>query len=73
VVTSRTRGGSATSYPDAGDATTVFFVNFDAGDWLVRTMGSASDRKDEPLEALGYTTWADGDRERTLVRLSVED
>jgi hypothetical protein len=52
----------------------VFFVNFDAGDWLVRTMGSASDRKDaEPLEALGYTTWADGDRERTLVRLSVED
>lgn len=60
--------------PSAADAMSVLFVDFDAGDWLVETTGNDRDRADaEPLDALGDTRWADGDRERTLLRLTIED
>lgn len=59
--------------PNADEATSVLFVNFDVGDWFVK-MSSDGDRANaKPLEALGFTVWADGDRERTLARLTVED
>jgi hypothetical protein len=60
--------------PDADDATSVFFINFDAGDWLVKMMESDKDRANaKPLDALGFTVWADGDRERTFARLTTQD
>lgn len=60
--------------PDAADSMSVLFIDFDAGDWLVESTGNAEERANtEPLDALGYTRWADGDRERTLLRLTVED
>lgn len=59
---------------DAGDATSVLFVDFDAGNWLVEAMETGSDRADaEPFEALGVTVWADGDTERTVARVTVAD
>jgi hypothetical protein len=60
--------------PDADQATSVFFVNFDVGDWFVKMMSSDEERANaKPLESLGFTVWADGDSERTLARLTVED
>jgi hypothetical protein len=60
--------------PDADDATSVLFVNFDVGDWFVKMMSSDKDRANaRPLESLGFTVWADGGRERTLARLTVAD
>jgi hypothetical protein len=59
--------------PDAADAASVGFVNFDAGDWAVRT-ASRADRPDtEPLAGLGYSLHDQGDRERTVLRLTTED
>jgi hypothetical protein len=60
--------------PDAKDATTVFFMNFDAGDWLAKAVASDGDRKDaEPLGALGMTVTKDGDQQKVLYRLSFDD
>jgi hypothetical protein len=60
--------------PNPDEATSVFFVNFDAGDWFVKMMSSDEERANAtPLESLGFTVWADGDSERTLARLTVED
>ena len=59
--------------PDAADAASVGFVNFDAGDWAVQS-ADRSDRPDtEPLAGLGYSLHDEGDRERTLLRLTTED
>lgn len=57
--------------PDADKATSVYFLNFDAGDWLAKAAGS--DRKDvEPLQALGETVTKDKGEQRILVRLSFD-
>ncbi|HET8961391.1 hypothetical protein [Nocardioides sp.] len=59
--------------PDAADAASVFFLNFDAGDWLDRSV-SPSDRPDaEPLAAVGYSLQDEGDRERVVLRVTTED
>jgi hypothetical protein len=59
--------------PDAADAASVGFLNFDAGNWAVQT-ASRSDRPDtEPLAGLGYSLHDEGERERTVLRLTTED
>jgi hypothetical protein len=66
-------GSFRDAVPDGGDAASVFYLNFDAGDWLARSM-AASDRADaEPLAGFGYSLQDEGDRERTLLRLTTED
>jgi hypothetical protein len=58
--------------PDADRATTVHFMNFDAGNWLAKAAGS--DRKDvEPLQALGETVTKEKGQQRILFRLSFDD
>jgi hypothetical protein len=59
--------------PGAADAASVFYLNFDAGDWLAKASG-ASDRADvDPLAGFGYSLQDDGERERALLRLTTED
>jgi len=59
--------------PDADKATTVYFMDFDAGDWLAKT-APRRDRKDvEPLEAAGLTVTKDKGGQHVLFRLSFED
>jgi hypothetical protein len=66
-------GAFSDAIPDAGEAASVFYLNFDAGDWLARSVG-AHDRADaEPLAGFGYSLQDEGDRERTLLRLTTED
>jgi hypothetical protein len=60
--------------PDADQATTVYFADFDAGDWLAKAVGSDDDRKNvEPLEASGLTVTKDKGEQRILFRLSFDD
>jgi hypothetical protein len=60
--------------PDAEKATTVYFMNFDAGDWLAKVAETDADRKDvEPLEALGATVTKDKGEQRVVFRLSFDD
>lgn len=69
-----TGAGSFTdAVPDAGDAASVFYLNFDAGDWLTASMDPSERPDAEPLAALGYTLRDEGDRERTLLRVTTED
>ena len=66
-------GSFPDAVPDAGDAASVFYLNFDAGEWLAESVDK-SDRPDaEPLEAVGYSLQDEGDRERTLLRVTTED
>lgn len=60
--------------PNAKNATTAYFVNFDAGDWLANLAAAEGDRKDaEPLGALGMTVTKNGDQQKVLYRLSFDD
>jgi hypothetical protein len=57
---------------EAEDASTVVFVNFDAGDWLTNLASgdrTASDNL-EPLEGLGLSVWQDGDTAHASLRLT---
>ena len=66
-------GSFPDAVPDAEGAASVFYLNFDAGDWLAQTV-DRSDRPDaEPLAAVGYSLRDEGDRERTLLRVTTED
>ncbi|HET6624843.1 MAG TPA: DUF3352 domain-containing protein [Nocardioidaceae bacterium] len=71
--------------PDADEATAALYVNFDAGggwaedlaDELAATAGpdpSESDAQENiaPLDALGVSTWRDGDVQRGLLRLTTD-
>ena len=66
--------------PDSEDASAVLYVNFDAGGgdgWLADLVGSfdSKDASDNvaPLEALGVSSWTDGDTTHGLLRLTTED
>jgi len=60
--------------PDADKATTVYFTNFDAGDWLAKAAPSGDDRRDvEPLEAAGLTVTKEDSQQHVLFRLSFDD
>ncbi len=61
--------------PDAKDATTVSYVNFDAGDWLTGLAADDNTQKDlAPLDALGVTVTQKKDhQQRILLRLGFDD
>ncbi|WP_435769155.1 hypothetical protein [Nocardioides sp. SYSU DS0651] len=59
--------------PDVEGATTVTFVDFDANDWLVRSMTTDADRADaEPLDTAGLTVTDSGDEHRVVLRLTLD-
>jgi hypothetical protein len=58
--------------PDADKAATVLYINFDAGDWLVK--GAGSDSADaKPLHALGMSVTKSDGQQHILLRLSFDD
>jgi hypothetical protein len=58
--------------PEAGDAASVLFIDFDAHDWLVKSM-SKKDRADaEPFGALGFSRTVKDGEDHTLVRLTTD-
>ncbi len=66
-------GSFPDAVPDAADAASVFYLNFDAGDWLAASVDKPDRPDAEPLAAVGYTLHDEGDRERTLLRVTTED
>lgn len=58
--------------PGAGDAHTVFFLDFDAEDWLVRGAGKNDAADAKPFDTLGMTRSSDGDLDKIVVRLSFD-
>ena len=76
--------GSTDAYesvvPDSDKASSVFYVNFDAGDgdgWLADLVGELDSADGaanvKPLEAFGISSWVDGDETHSLVRLTTQD
>jgi hypothetical protein len=59
---------------EAEDASTVVFVNFDAGDWLTNLVSGERGASDnlEPLEGLGLSLWQDGDTTHASLRLTTD-
>ena len=57
---------------EAGDASAIFFVNFDAGDWLVKVASGDQELTDnlEPLEGLGLSAWQEDDAGHAVLRLT---
>jgi hypothetical protein len=66
-------GSFTHAVPGAADAASVVYVNFDAGDWLARSLSKADRPDAEPLAAAGYSVQDEGDQERTVIRLTTED
>jgi hypothetical protein len=65
--------------PDAEDASSVFYVNFDAGDgWALELAEQAGEgapeakENVEPLDALGLSTWVDDDVQHALFRMTTD-
>ncbi len=59
--------------PEAGDASAIFFINFDAGDgWLVKAAGDDPQVADnlEPLGGLGLSAWQEDDASHALLRIT---
>ena len=61
--------------PEAGDASAILYVNFDANGWLddlVESLDAPEDVVDnvKPLKALGISNWTDGDESHSLVKLT---
>lgn len=60
--------------PEADRATSALFVGFDAADWATRLAGGDAEARAnlEPLDALGISSWRDGDFQRGLLRLTTD-
>jgi hypothetical protein len=73
--------------PDAEKASAVFYVNFDANNWAEDAAGAVDEMESgftgeedtsstkanvAPLDALGFSSWADGDVQRGLFRLTTD-
>jgi hypothetical protein len=64
--------------PHAANASSVFFLNFDAGDnWLVKVLkdaGAPADVTDnvEPLSAVGIASWMDGDVSHGVLKITTD-
>ena len=60
--------------PRADDATAVYFLDFDAGDWLAKLAEADGDRANaEPLDAVGMTVTKEEGEQRILLRLGFDD
>ncbi|WP_091117364.1 DUF3352 domain-containing protein [Nocardioides psychrotolerans] len=60
---------------EAGDAGSIFFVNFDAGDgWLAGLAGDDGEARDNlgPLEGLGLTGWLDDEVGHMVLRVTTD-
>ncbi|MET0524071.1 MAG: DUF3352 domain-containing protein [Nocardioides sp.] len=58
---------------EPGDASSIFFVNFDAGDgWLVKIAGDEKDVAEnlEPLEGVGMSAWVEDDSSHVVFRVT---
>ncbi len=58
---------------EAGDASSILFVNFDAGDgWLVKVAGDDQEAADnlEPLEGVGMSAWVEDDASHVVLRVT---
>jgi hypothetical protein len=57
---------------EAAEASAVFFVNFDAGDWLVDLAGGDREAVDnlEPLEGFGMSVWQEDETAHVVLRLT---
>jgi len=60
--------------PEADRATSALFVGFDADGWLARLAGDDAEARAnlEPLDALGISSWRDGDVQHGLFRLTTD-
>ena len=73
-------GGLATPTPSRtwcreDDASSIFFVNFDAGDnWLAALAGDDAEIRDnlEPLAGLGITAWEDDGVGHSVLRITTD-
>jgi hypothetical protein len=59
---------------ESDKASVVLFVNFDAGDWLVRVAGDDKSVAENlrPLAGFGITTWKDDDYTHGVLRLTTD-
>ena len=58
---------------EAGDASSILFVNFDAGDgWLVKVAGDDQEAADnlKPLEGIGMSAWVEDDASHVVLRVT---
>ena len=56
-------------------ASSIFFVNFDAGDgWLANLAGEDADIKEnlEPLSGLGFSGWSDDEVNHSMLRITTD-
>ena len=60
---------------ESGDANAIFFVNFDAGDWLTSLAEGDQEigRQPAPLEGLGFSSWTDDGASHAVFRLTTND
>ncbi|HWI42394.1 MAG TPA: hypothetical protein VNS81_02165 [Nocardioides sp.] len=59
--------------PDAGDAASVTYLDFDAGDWLADLAESDEERRNlAPLDNAGLSVTTDGSRQRMLLRVTLD-
>ncbi len=63
--------------PEASDASAIIYANFDADNWLVdlvKDLGAPGEVVDnvEPLEALGMSSWTEGDEVHTLLTVTTQ-
>ncbi|MBD8869234.1 DUF3352 domain-containing protein [Nocardioides donggukensis] len=63
--------------PNAEEAASIFYLNFDAGNWLVRLaeFDQNGETKENlaPLQAFGISSWIEDGEAHSLVRLTTED
>ena len=59
---------------EGDDASAVFFVNFDANDWLAGLLEGQQEAQDNvaPLEGLGMTSWVEDGTSHGVVRLTTD-
>ncbi|KRF17383.1 hypothetical protein ASG90_08855 [Nocardioides sp. Soil797] len=61
--------------PEAEDSSAILFANFDSGDWLLEVLRAAEAPQEvidnaDPLEALGISSWTDGDEVHALIKIT---
>ena len=59
---------------EAEQASAIFYVNFDAGDWLTSLAEDDQEMTDnlEPLQGLGFSTWTTDEGAHAIFRLTTD-
>jgi hypothetical protein len=58
--------------PEADDAASVLFIDFDADDWLVKSMSKQDKADARPFKALGFSRTVKDGEDHTLIRLTTD-